>query len=135
MKDVNRLLEQCKLSNFDEKTAKKFLKKNRKYAVIIKPKVDHYGETDFTTGSVEEYSRGDNKKVILWSVNHLCYHHLYFDRLKEYDNFYLCRNHNEAMRLFLEWRNLPSTTNLKREMILKKITEHEKIINDLKEKL
>ena len=144
MTDVNSLLkqcklpnlvEQCRLSNFDEKTVKKFLKENRKYAVIIKPKVDHYVEFDFTTGSAEQIRLCDGKTVILWSVNHLCYHHLYFDRLKEYDNFYLCRNHNEAMRLFLEWRDLPSTTNLKREMILKKISEYEKIINDLKKKL
>ena len=52
------------------------IRKNRKNAVIIKPRVTDDGETEYFYGLAELYSC-DGKKVILWSINYNCYHHFF----------------------------------------------------------
>ena len=128
------LLEKCKLCNFDEKTAKAFLRKNRENAVIIKPYVDDDAKIDYTIGNAEVY-RCDGKQLILWSINYCCYHHIHFDKLNKISNLYLCETRNEAKKLYSEWRKLPSTIDKQKKAIENKISEHEKIILELKEKL
>lgn len=127
------ILEKCKLSNFDKNGVKTFLKNNPK-AVIIKPYVNRDGEIDEIRGWADLY-RAVGGQVILWSITYCAYHHIHFEDLKVYDYLYLCENHNEAKKLYSEWRKLPSTIEKQKEMIEKKITDYESIISSLRKKL
>jgi hypothetical protein len=131
---MNCLSEKCRLSNFDEKSVRAFLRENHKNAVIIKPRVTDDGETEYFYGTAELYSC-DGKKIILWSINYNCYHHFYFEELKNLDYVYLCKNLDEAKKLYSEWCKLPSTIDKRKDMIKKKISKYESDILKLKQKL
>lgn len=131
---MNCLSEKCRLSNFDEKSVRAFLRENYKNAVIIKPLVTADGETEYFYGRAELYSCA-GKKVILWSINCICYHHFYFEELKKFDCLYLCKNLDEAKKLYSEWCKLPSTIDKRKDMIEKKISKYESDILKLKQNL
>jgi hypothetical protein len=130
-----KLVEKCKLSNFDESTVKAVFKKNRKTAVIIRPMVKDNGETEFFIGSAEFYRPRGKERRILWTLNYNCYHHILFEELDKLDYMYLCENRNEAKNLYSEWCKLPSTIDVRKKMIKNKISEYEKNISELNKKL